>query len=324
MEPTEEQKQPQSLPFNNLFLNAGVVNGFNFFWMYLTGICLAVLGYVLFQFFMIIPLLAAALKSGFSLTQIQADPLMLYDPGKIGINKNFFLALLLGMFVFALVGLYLAVTKIHRKPFKSIITAWDNVRWKRFFFAFVIWGIFCVLNVVLGYFLNKEEVTVQFDPSKFFILVLVAVTLMPIQTSTEELIFRGYLMQGISQITKNGMTPLIITSLLFGYVHMSNPEAQTFGWAVMLPYYAAFGFFLGAITLLDEGLELAMGVHCANNVISSLMITSPTGVLKTDAIFATSKDNPALEMGAWLVMATITFIIFWQKYRWKNFTLLIK
>jgi hypothetical protein len=54
------------------------------------------------------------------------------------------------------------------------------------------------------------------------------------------------------------------------------------------------------------------------------LITSPNGVLKTDAIFVAATENPGAEFLTWFIMAGITFIIFWQKYRWKNFNLLIK
>jgi membrane protease YdiL (CAAX protease family) len=268
--------------------------------------------------------MAAAANNGLTMADIQEKPQLLFDPEKIGMNKNILLALLFSMFIFAFAGLMMVVRRVHKKTLTSIVTAYDKVRFKRFFFAFGIWGVLLIISVLLAYFLNKDEVKVQFDPVNFIFLVVVCVILMPIQTTTEELIFRGYLVQGLSQVFKNGIIPLIITSVLFGMVHMDNPEAKTYGWLTMLPYYTIFGFFLGAITLLDEGLELAMGIHCANNLISSLLITSPNGVLKTDAIFVASGEDPASEFITWAVMALITFIIFWRKYRWKNFNLLIK
>ena len=323
MEPNEPLSG-KKLPFNNLYLNAGLISGLNHWWMYVLGIVAAMFGYFLFQLFMIFPLMAAATNNGITLADIQGNPEILFDPEKIGMNKNILLALLFSMFVFAFLGLFIVIKRVHRKTLTSVITAYDKVRFGRFFFAFAIWGILLIISVLLSYFLNKDEVSVQFDPVNFVFLLLVSIVLMPVQTCTEELIFRGYLIQGLSQIFKNGILPLAITSVLFGLVHMSNPEAKTYGWITMLPYYAIFGFFLGAITLLDEGLELAMGIHCANNLISSLLITSPNGVLKTDAIFVAEGENPGAEFITWFVMALLTFIIFWQKYRWKNFNLLIK
>lgn len=319
-EPVAEKK----LPFNNLYLNAGVVNGLNEWWMYVLGIVAAMFGYFLAQLFMVFPLMAAATNNGLTMLDIQENPNILFDPEKIGMNKNILLALLFSMFVFTFLGLLIVIRRVHKKTLTSVITAYDKIRFSRFFFAFAVWGAFLIISVLLAYFLNKDDVKIQFDPVNFAFLVLVCVVLMPIQTTTEELIFSGYLVQGLSQVFKNGIIPLAITSILFGLVHMTNPEAKAFGWVTMLPYYAIFGFFLGAITLLDEGLELAMGIHCANNLISSLLITSPNGVLKTDAIFVSASENPGSEFITWFVMALLTFIIFWQKYRWKNFNLLIK
>jgi uncharacterized protein len=321
----ESQAAPEKkLPFNNLFLNTGVVSGLNEWWMYVFGVCACIFGYFVFQMIMIFPLMSAAMSNGIDLDDIQRNPAILFDPAKIGIDKNLLLSLLLGMFVFACLGLYFAVTKMHRKPFKSIITAYDNIRWKRFFFAFGLWGGLIVLLTLGTYLVNSEGITVQFHPANFAILLVISLILLPIQTSTEEFLFRGYLLQGLAQVFKNGIIPLILTSLFFGLLHMENPEAKTFGWALMLPYYSLFGFFLGAITLLDEGLELALGVHCANNLISGLLVTTPNTVIKTDAIFSTTIENPPAELLSWFVMAGFTFIIFWLKYRWKNFNLLIK
>jgi len=248
----------------------------------------------------------------------------MFNPEITGINKNLLLAMLFGMFVFAMLGLYLVVKKVHKKPFISIITSYQKVRFGRFFFAFFIWGSLILISTLAAYFIDSKDVVVQFDPANFLGLIIVLFLLMPIQTSTEEFIFRGYLVQGLSMVFKNGWVPVIITSLLFGLVHMSNPEAKTYGWEIMLPYYSLFGLFLGLLTLLDEGLELSLGIHCANNIISGLLITSPNSVLKTDAIFLVKSEEPGSEIILWLVLATITFIIFWLKYRWKNFNLILK
>jgi uncharacterized protein len=312
------------LPFHNLFLNSGAIHGHNKWWMYVLGICGTMLGYFIFQIIIQVPLLTMAMNKGYTLNEITQNPEIIFDPDKLGINKNVLLALLFGMFVFALLGLWLVVTKIHKKAFLSIVTAYEKIRIDRIYFAFAIWGSLVVTSAMISYYMNPEDVTIQFDPSSFFMLLLVSVIFMPVQTSTEEFIFRGYLVQGLSLLFKNGWIPVLITSLLFGMVHMANPEAKTHGWEIMLPYYCLFGLFLGVLTLLDEGLELALGIHLANNLISSLLVTSPNGVLKTDAIFLVKTEDPASELILWSILAAITFIIFWLRYRWKNFTLILK
>ena len=320
---SENNTKPE-LPFNNLFLNSGAVNGLNQWWMYLTGISAALFGYFLFQNIIQVPLVSLALNKGFTIEDIVANPNIMFDPTKIGINKNLLLAMLFGMFIFALFGLRLVLNKVHKKPFLSIVTAYEKFRWKKSFFAFSVWGGLVIITVVTSYLFDPESMKLQFNFSQFLLLLLITLVLMPIQTSTEEFIFRGYLVQGLAVIFKNGIVPVILTSLLFGIVHMANPEAKTFGWMIMLPYYTLFGLFLGLLTLLDEGMELSLGIHCANNLISSLLITSPNGVLQTDAIFESKTEDPAKEFILWIIMAIITFTIFWLKYRWKNFNLMLK
>jgi membrane protease YdiL (CAAX protease family) len=172
--------------------------------------------------------------------------------------------------------------------------------------------------------MSPEEMEIRFDASKFIALLLVAIIFVPIQTATEELIFRGYLMQGLGLAFKNGIAPLIITSILFGLMHASNPEAKAHGLLIMMPYYIFFGAFLGILTLLDEGAELAMGIHCANNLISSLLITSKNSVLQTDAIFYTTSENPGGEFIMWIAMASICFFILHKKYTLSNWKLILR
>lgn len=317
-------KPANSFPFNNLFLIKGLVTGKNEFWQYLLGIVAAFLGYLTFQLIMMVPLLSAAMSHGISMTEITENPNILFNPEKIGINKSLLLALMMGMFVFTLLFLWIALKFIQKKPLSSIITGFENIRWKRYFFSFGIWAALILVLTIVTYLMSPEEIEVRFDASNFMVLLAVAVIFIPIQTATEELIFRGYLMQGFGLAFKNGIAPLIITSVLFGLMHGSNPEAKAHGLLIMMPYYIFFGAFLGILTLLDEGAELAMGIHCANNLMSSLLVCSKNSVLQTDAIFYTSSENPGGEFITWIVMASICFFILFKKYKLSNWKLLIR
>ncbi len=326
MEPQENNinKPANPFPFNNLFLIKGLVTGKNEFWHYLLGIVAAFLGYLTFQLIMMVPLMSAAMSHGFTMTDIAADPNILFNPEKIGINKSLLLALMMGMFVFTLLFLWIALKFIQKKPLSSIITGFENIRWKRYFFSFGIWAALISVLTIITYLTSPEEIEVRFNAGNFAILLVVAVIFIPIQTATEELIFRGYLMQGFGLAFKNGIAPLIITSVLFGLMHASNPEAKAHGLLIMMPYYIFFGAFLGILTLLDEGAELAMGIHCANNLMSSLLVCSKNSVLQTDAIFYTSSENPGGEFITWIVMASICFFILFKKYKLTNWKLIIR
>lgn len=351
----QENLQNKS-PFVNRFLTKGFVSGKNEWWMYVLGVLSAVLGYLTFQLIMMIPLMAAASRKGIGMSEITKNPNILFNPDTIGMNRSVLLALMMGMFVFTLLFLWMALKFIHKKTLPSIITGFTNIRWSRYFFSFSIWTGLIILLTIVSYFTSPEEMEIRFDAGKFMVLLLVAIIFVPIQTATEELIFRGYLMQGLSQYTiklryfslmkfqwidlfpnfneklklfsvkifRNGITPLIITSVLFGLMHASNPEAKAHGLLIMMPYYIFFGAFLGILTLLDEGVELAMGIHCANNLVSSLLITSKNSVLQTDAIFYTSSENPGGEFMMWIAMASICFFILQKKYTLSNWKLILR
>lgn len=317
-----ESKNP--FPFSNLFLIKGYATGKNDIGYYLLCIASAMLGYLMFQTILVYPLISAATSNGISMEAILKDPNILFNPDAIGINRSLLLALMMGMFVFTLLFFALALKYFQKKPLSSVITGFEKIRWKRYFFSFSIWGTLIVILTVASYLISPNEIELKFDFPKFIILFLVSVIFIPIQTATEEILFRGYLMQGFGQIFKNGIVPLIITSLIFGLMHGTNPEVKTHGILIMMPYYILFGAFLGILTLLDEGSELAMGIHCANNLVSALLICSKSSVLQTDSIFYTTIENPGAEFLSWIVMAIICFFILFKKYKLSNWKLIIR
>jgi len=324
MEEVNSEDSKPKLPFQNLFLLSGLVSGMNKVWMYLGTLLFLVMGYVLFQFIGFFPLISRLLNKGFSRQEIEQNPNLLFDSTKLELSKNIILGLELGMFVFAFIGFFIGLRILHQKSLTSVITGFEKFRTSRFAFAFFVWSLLLLLFLGLNYTFYPSEYTWNPDYVGIFISFLIMIVLMPIQTGLEEIVFRGYLLQGFALIFKNGILPLLLTSFIFGLAHMSNPEVQRFGWGIMLPYYVCFALFMGAITLLDEGLELAFGIHFANNLISSLLISSPNSVIKTYSFFESKSENPQAEMLVWLIMAGLTWFVFSKKYKWNNYQLLIK
>jgi membrane protease YdiL (CAAX protease family) len=108
-------------------------------------------------------------------------------------------------------------------------------------------------------------------------------------------------------------------------MHLGNPEIDNFGTWVALPQYVFMGLFLGYITLKDHGLELAIGVHAANNIISGITYTSDATALQTHALF---KDlNPTSSHWDTLVLVVFTLIFITisnYKYRYINYKQFLK
>jgi membrane protease YdiL (CAAX protease family) len=325
--PEEIQDKPaaQKLPFNNLYLNAGVVDGQNKFWMYLFCIAFFIFGYASAGFVLVKVMEKRAYSLGISAREILANPSMILDPAKMQVDKNIILLSEFGLFAVALLFFFAGIKFFHHKHFISLITGFEKFRFRNFFFGFGIWVIAALTYILIAYLTGPlNSLVLQFDPSRFTILFLICIIFLPIQTLAEEVIFRGYIMQGLSQVFMNGILPLILTSLMFGLAHMSNPEAAAFGVGIMLTYYTMFGLFLGAITLLSEGLELAYGIHLANNLVGALTVTSQAAVLKTDAVFYAKSEDPGAELLISFCSIIVVFVVFWMRFKWKDFSLLIK
>ena len=238
------------------------------------------------------------------------------------VGKNAVLAINLG---FLAIGLFVVLgwTKlVHPQSITSLTTSRKKIDWGRIFTSFFVWGtITAVFTLVSVYYIAPEEYVNNFDTTKFLILLPIAIILVPLQTSFEEYLFRGYMMQGLGIWAKNKWLPLLVTSVLFGLMHIANPEIGKIGY-VLLVYYIGTGFFLGIMTLMDEGLELALGFHAANNLFGVLLVTYDWGALQADAIF----KNIAMAEGAVLseilvpvfVVFPILLFIFSKLYRWTN------
>lgn len=312
------------LPFNNLFLNAGVVNGKNAGWMYVVTLCLALSGYFLIQSVIAFPLVDRLLQNGYTMDQFRANPNLLFQSDAVRLDSNLILVLELLMFVFALLGLFIGVQFIHHKPFKSVLTGYAKFRYKRFWYAVSVWTVMQLLLTLFSYFMNPTQFNLVFDLKGWLISAAIMLILMPMQTGFEEVFFRSYFVQGLAQFFKNGWVPVLIMSLLFAFAHMGNPEVKKYGVAVMFTYYGAFALFLGFLTLLDEGIELAFGIHFANNIVSSLLVSNDDAVIKTYAIFQTDSFDPLVELFVWFGMALVSFIIFRLRFRWSDYRIIIK
>jgi membrane protease YdiL (CAAX protease family) len=234
-------------------------------------------------------------------------------------DSNLTLFLILISFVFIMLGIVLVVRYLHGQTMLSITTSRDKIDWKRVGFSFFIWSVFTIVSTLLFYFSNPNDFVVNFKPIPFAILVVISVLLIPIQTSSEEYIFRGYLMQGFANLAKNKWFPLLMTSVIFGGMHIFNPEVSKIGYIVLV-YYIGTGLFLGIITLMDEGMELALGFHAANNLVGALLVTSDWSAFQTNSIFKDISDPSAgLDVIIPVVLIyPILLFIFSKKYNWTN------
>lgn len=235
----------------------------------------------------------------------------------IGVNLTF--VMLVGPLAFGLLIVLFWVKFVQGQSITSLTTSRQKIDWKRIFFSFFLWGSITSLMILGLYYTQPENFVWNFNPEKFFVFLVLAIILVPMQTSFEEYLFRGHMMQGIGLATNSRLVPLIITSVLFGLMHIANPEVGKIGYIIMI-YYIGTGFFLGIITLIDEGLELALGFHAANNLVGALLLTADWTAFQTNSILKDlSEPSAGFDvLTPVFVIFPILLLIFSKVYGWNN------
>lgn len=234
-------------------------------------------------------------------------------------GENQFLILQLMPFIFALVMLLVCIQLIHRRPILSLFTVRETFDWKRFFVSFTAWGILMLLMLGISFLGSKESYTWNYNAATFWLLVLIGLFIIPLQTTFEEVFFRGFLFQATGRILKKGLTTALFTGILFGLVHGANPEVEMLGIGI-LAYYIGTGIFLGILTWKDEGLELSMGFHAVNNIFGAVVVTNSWQVFQSDALLM---DHAVPSFGwdtlvSMLVCFPLLYFFFAKKYGWKK------
>ena len=190
-------------------------------------------------------------------------------------------------------------------------------RSKRNFAGEVRLGALVMLLLILGtslpdFIMNNSDYKYSFELSKFLPYLLVALLLIPMQTTAEEVFYRGWIQQRL----ENGKRPIWVIStlggLLFALPHLANPEVSG---NIALPIigYGSTGFMLTWVTMRDKSMGLAIGAHAANNIAAGLLVSSVDSALPSASLFVT----PEVSWGPAAVISVLFIPLFiWLTRKW--------
>src|ERR1035437_803842 len=268
--------------------------------------------------------LSLFLKSGSDpavFSQIAANP---NDFSVLGLSQNIGLIIMLSPFIAGLIAFVILVKPLNNRTFRMTINGTGKIRWDRFFISAAVWLILSALYLLFYLKFDPANFTINNKTTSLIILSVISVLLIPFQAALEEVLFRGYLMQGFAAIFRNRWFPLIMTSVLFGLLHGLNPEVKEFGFFTMMPQYIVFGLIFGIITILDDGIEAAMGAHTANNVFLCIMVTNESSALQTNALYEQFNIHPWIEFAGLILTGIVFILILKMIFRWDKLSLLFK
>jgi len=257
-----------------------------------------------------------ALNSGANLSEFKNT----FDPEVLGLSQNMGLFIIMAPLSLVFFGLALSIKSVHGYSWKQVFTSFSKFRWKNFLFSAILWFLLLAVAEVIMYRYNPEVYSVSFNAAKFLPLLLISLIFVPFQASWEELYFRGNLMQGLGIFSGYRWITLLITSVIFGLVHIMNPEVKEFGTGIAMAQYIGFGILLGITVIMDGGLEMAFGLHTMNNIYSICFVSYKGSVLKTPSVLHTSDVNKSLMTISFFIAAIIFLVILKKIFKWKSFS----
>jgi len=210
-------------------------------------------------------------------------------------------------FLMLLLGIFLALRIVHKRPLLSVITPRDHINWRRIKQGFLLFLFFASLSAFGESLLKPGLYVVSLNLERFLPFALAMIVLTPIQTTSEELLFRGYLLQWCGLATKGLFVLGGLNGLLFMLPHLWNPEVESGFWLVMGSYFC-IGTFLAMVTIRDGSAELAIGMHAANNLFTGLVANYENSALQTESIFLVTELDPTF---GFIALVVITPVMYW-------------
>lgn len=283
--------------------------GKNQWWRYLLGYAFILGAWFLFGG---VPILGVALLAEFDGNPATA----LTTAGEItGYRWLSFTSLLLS-FLPLFLAVPLVVRFFHGRPLRSLLTAAPRFRWGRLFKAMLVWGGLYLLTALVEALLYPGRYQFTFNAAELAPYLLPALLLIPFQTSAEEFLMRGYLIQNAGLKIKNIWVLSLISGLLFTLPHLGNPEIAVN--PILIPlFYFSFGFFAALITLKDGGLELTLGLHAVNNLFT-LLVNYTHSALPNPSVFTVTVLDPVYGLIAPLVAMALFYLVFFFPKRQVN------
>ena len=238
----------------------------------------------------------------------------------INLNSQTGFVVLMLSFVFWFGFTWLLFKPFHKREPMTLISGDRRFRADRFFGAAGVYFLCLLIFWALLAIVRPDAFTFHFSAPKFFVGLLLAVIFVPFQTGCEELIMRGYLMQGFGLCTKSKIWALVIVTIMFALLHSNNNEVSDFGFLRAMVVYltgsAVFGFF----TVLNDGIEFSWGIHFAHNFTAFTLFAVEGNEYGSSPLFTITKDFASetllLVSAAEILIAVVLYFIFRKKFGW--------
>ncbi len=165
----------------------------------------------------------------------------------------------------------------------------------------VVMASILLITAIPDLILNSSSYKWSFNLASFLPYLLVAAILIPMQTTAEEVFYRGWVQQRLENGRRSIWFVSLANGFLFALPHLANPEVN--GELILaILGYGASGFMFAWVTMRDQSIGLAVGAHAANNILAGLFVTSEDSALPAASLWTT----PAV---SWLPSTIISLLM---------------
>ncbi|MBM7603520.1 membrane protease YdiL (CAAX protease family) [Metabacillus crassostreae] len=284
-----------------------IVNGKNTHWRYILSL-LVILAFM-FIIGVICYIISMLITGHVNPDLINLNEMVITDP-----LVDFYLYHIVN--ITTVIGMWIAARMILKRKLISFITPYNRVNWSKILYGFLVSFLLFALFSLVDYIISPNDYMLNnFDGSRFVWLVLASILLVPIQTTSEELFFRGFLLQWVGKVTKNPVVLTLIVGGIFGSLHFWNPEMEHGAIWIAIDYLA-MGFIWTYITIKTNSSEYSIGAHAANNMFLCIFLTmEDTVVGDIPSLFVLKNVNAMSSAITTVLIGLLFMLIVLRKYK---------
>ncbi|WP_149803102.1 type II CAAX endopeptidase family protein [Mesorhizobium sp. NFR06] len=174
------------------------------------------------------------------------------------------------------IGLLVAMRLMHGEPLSALFGATRRVARGDFLKGLVAVLITSLFSEVLLYWLQPEIARGPIALSSWLLFLVPIVLLALLQTSSEEMLFRGYLLRALAYRFRSPLIWAALPGLLFTSLHWSSASTLAIN-ACVLVSIGAFALLLTLLVYATGNLGAGLGAHLGNNLTGFLLISHQEG-----------------------------------------------
>lgn len=214
--------------------------------------------------------------------------------------------LLLSTFVGLALGPMLAVRLLHRRPAASLFGRGARVLRD---FALSVAVVAVVYGAAFLPWIWSFDAVPNIDPVIWLLLLPLSILGVLVQTLSEELVFRGYMLQQLAARFRSPIVWMVLPSALFGLLHY-NPLGYAGNTWTVIAVITVFGIAAADLTRRTGSIGAAWGIHFANNAFG-LLILATSGSLPGLALWRTPYQAGDAQAGALIVSDLVAVLLVW-------------